>query len=122
MNHLLYNQDTQNENQQSWSVVNSNKYNYLPSLHEPFSAHEALKKLCLWVENQRKPSVQIFYHTNNESNVQRYEYKKPNDVFSLWIVVCLFFISQLPFISFNLVKSRSKLSTSASPAVRLASS
>lgn len=36
---------------------------------------------------------------------------------------CISFVRHhLPFISFNLVKSRSKLSTSASPAVRLASS
>lgn len=34
----------------------------------------------------------------------------------------LFLLYHLPFISFNLVKSRSKLSTSASPAVRFASS
>lgn len=34
----------------------------------------------------------------------------------------LFLLHYLPFISFNFVKSRSKLSTSASPAVRLASS
>lgn len=84
----------------------------LPSRRGLFSAHEALKKLYLKVKWKKKKKISPM-----KKPEQTQTYCQCN------FAGCIpFFLHYLPFISFNFVKSRSKLSTSASPAVRLASS
>lgn len=68
----------------------------LPFLHELSFAREASRKLFLWIKNQKCQHLYLF------------------------VDFCVF--AEIPFICFNLVNRRSKLSTSASPAVRVASS
>lgn len=69
----------------------------LPFLHELSFAREASRKLFLWIKNQKCQHLYLFL-----------------------VDFCVF--AEIPFICFNLVNRRSKLSTSASPAVRVASS
>lgn len=113
------------------------RYCCLPFLHELFSAHGVMKRPCLQVETQTG-TVSMFkntywtklmsrdsqYHVSWHQWSSKFKRRQNGQYFMrfCWQCVCVLLVHQLPFISFNLVKRRSKFSTSASPAVRLANS